>query len=49
MIDVSDGLLADLGHVAEASGVVIDLRREAFEVPSRSRPWPRQPARTPTS
>ncbi len=33
MIDVSDGLLADLGHVADASGVVVDLRREAFEVP----------------
>ncbi len=26
MIDVSDGLLADLAHVAAASGVVIDLR-----------------------
>jgi thiamine-monophosphate kinase len=33
MIDVSDGLVADLGHVAAASGVVIDLRRDAFEVP----------------
>jgi thiamine-monophosphate kinase len=33
MIDVSDGLLADLGHIAAASDVVVDLRRDAFEVP----------------
>ncbi len=32
MIDVSDGLLADLGHVARASGVSIDLRLDALEV-----------------
>ncbi len=30
MIDVSDGLLADVGHIADDSGVAIDLRREAF-------------------
>ena len=32
MIDISDGLLADLGHVARASNVLIDLRRDAFEL-----------------
>ena len=35
MIDVSDGLLADLGHVATASQVVIDLHSPALDVPSR--------------
>ncbi|WP_091554358.1 thiamine-phosphate kinase [Micromonospora pattaloongensis] len=37
MIDVSDGLLADLGHIATASRVGIDLRRDAFEVPPQMR------------
>lgn len=32
MIDVSDGLLADLGHVAAASAVIIELDRSAFAV-----------------
>jgi len=32
MVDVSDGLLADLGHVAAASGVAVDLRSDAFTV-----------------
>jgi len=32
MIDVSDGLLADAGHLASASGVDLDMRRDAFEV-----------------
>ncbi|KAA0103397.1 thiamine-phosphate kinase [Mycolicibacterium sp. P1-5] len=30
MTDVSDGLLADLGHIAHGSGVVIDLASDAF-------------------
>lgn len=37
MIDVSDGLLADLGHIAEASGVAIDVDRSAFDVPTAMR------------
>jgi thiamine-monophosphate kinase len=37
MIDVSDGLVADLGHVAAASRVAIDVTREAFEVPDQMR------------
>lgn len=37
LVDVSDGLLADLGHVAAASGVRIQLDRDAFAVPDRLR------------
>jgi thiamine-monophosphate kinase len=37
MIDVSDGLLADAGHVATASRVGIDIDRDAFEVPEPMR------------
>ncbi|HSV41534.1 MAG TPA: thiamine-phosphate kinase [Nocardioidaceae bacterium] len=33
MIDVSDGLLGDLAHIAEASGVAIDVHTAAFEIP----------------
>ncbi len=33
MIDVSDGLLADAGHIASASAVAIDVHRAAFEIP----------------
>ena len=33
MCDVSDGLLADVGHLAVASGVVIDIRSQALVVP----------------
>jgi thiamine-monophosphate kinase len=37
MIDISDGLVADLGHIAAASTVGIDLVRDAFEVPDPMR------------
>jgi thiamine-monophosphate kinase len=33
MIDISDGLVADLGHIAKASAVAIDVRKDAFGVP----------------
>jgi thiamine-monophosphate kinase len=35
MIDISDGLIADLGHVARASGVLLDVRSRSFEIPAR--------------
>ena len=33
MIDISDGLLAEARHLAEESGVAIDVRRDAFTIP----------------
>ena len=35
MIDVSDGLLADLGHIARASGVAINVVTAALQVNPR--------------
>ncbi|ONH33786.1 thiamine-phosphate kinase [Pseudofrankia asymbiotica] len=32
MCDVSDGLLADVGHIATASGVRVELRSAAFDI-----------------
>ena len=37
MTDVSDGLVADLGHIANASGVRIDVRGELVDVPAKLR------------
>jgi len=37
MIDVSDGLLQDLGHIATASVVGIDIHTDSFEVPGPMR------------
>ncbi len=33
MIDISDGLLADAGHLASGSQVAIDVHADAFEIP----------------
>ena len=35
MIDVSDGLVADLGHIAAASGVLIDIETARLPVPPK--------------
>jgi thiamine-monophosphate kinase len=37
MTDVSDGLVADLGHIADASGVRINLRAELLDVAAKLR------------
>jgi thiamine-monophosphate kinase len=35
MVDVSDGLLADIGHIAESSNVRIDVRTDLLDVSQR--------------
>lgn len=35
MTDVSDGLIADLGHIAESSKVRIDLRSASLDIPAQ--------------
>ncbi len=35
MLDISDGLLADLGHIAQCSGVAIDVDTSLLEVPEQ--------------
>jgi len=37
MIDISDGLLQDLGHVASGSVAGIDVRKDTFEIPAQMR------------
>lgn len=33
MIDISDGLVSDLSHIAKASGVLINIQSSEFEIP----------------
>jgi thiamine-monophosphate kinase len=53
MIDISDGLLADLAHIAVASNVLIDLDSAALADPLLTEAWattkPAGPAATPDS
>ncbi len=37
MIDISDGLMQDLGHIARASAVAIDVKRESLNLPQQLR------------
>ena len=46
MMDVSDGLLAEAEHMADESGVAIDVRRRAFDLAEPSSPW--EPRSAPT-
>ena len=49
MIDVSDGLVADAGHLADASEVAIDLHRDAFTIPEPLRGGGRGAGRRPAA
>jgi thiamine-monophosphate kinase len=37
MTDISDGLVADLGHIADASGVRIDVQAARIDIPAKIR------------
>jgi thiamine-monophosphate kinase len=45
-IDVSDGLVQDLGHIARASGVNVDIERAAIALDSQLVAWARGKAMT---
>ncbi len=49
MIDVSDGLLADVGHLATGSEVAIDVRADAFDIPEPLTPSAGRSTSTPSS